>query len=128
MKKLIIASMAVFFAGASFADPVEGLWQTPPNDQGGFSYVQIAPCGDMMCGTVVKGFDSAGVEQAGGDVGKTIITAMTSAGEGSFTDGQLLAPSGDKTYWAAMTVDGDTLKVKVCPSLCKTFGWSKVAG
>jgi hypothetical protein len=25
-------------------------------------------------------------------------------------------------------VDGDTLKVKVCPSLCKTLGWTKVAG
>ncbi len=128
MKKLILTTMAILFSGAALADPVEGVWKTTPNDKGGYAYVQIAPCGGMMCGTVVKAFDSAGVEQAGGDVGKTIITAMTSAGEGSFTDGQLLAPSGDKTYWAAMTVDGDTLKVKVCPSLCKTFGWSKVAG
>ena len=56
------------------------------------------------------------------------FTGMTLAAEGSFTDGQLTAPGGDKVYPASMSVDGDTLKVKVCPSLCKTLGWSKVAG
>ena len=128
MKKLILTALAMVWAGAALADPVEGMWKTSPNDKGGYAYVQIAPCGDKMCGTVVKAFDSAGAEQAGGDVGKAIITGMTAAGEGSFTDGQLTAPGGGKTYPASMSVDGDTLKVKVCPSLCKTLGWSKVAG
>jgi uncharacterized protein (DUF2147 family) len=53
---------------------------------------------------------------------------MTLAAEGSFTDGQLTAPGGDSIYSASMKADGDTLKVKVCPSLCKTLSWSKVAG
>ena len=127
MKKLILKSLAVLWAGAALADPVEGVWKTTPNDKGGYAYVQIAPCGDKMCGTVVKAFDSAGAEQAGGDVGNAIITGMTAAGYGSFADGQLTAPGGN-TYPASMKVDGDTLKVKVCPSLCKTLGWSKVAG
>jgi uncharacterized protein (DUF2147 family) len=128
MKKLILSTMAILCAGVALADPVEGVWKTTPNDAGGYAYVQIAPCGDKMCGTVVKAFDSAGTEQAGGDVGKAIITGMTLAAEGSFTDGQLAVPGGDKVYPASMSVDGDTLKVKVCPSLCKTLGWSKVAG
>ena len=128
MKKLILSTMAILCAGVAFADPVEGVWQTNANDNGGYAYVQIAPCGDKMCGTVVKAFDSAGAEQAGGDVGKAIITGMTLAAEGSFTDGQLTAPGGDSVYSASMKADGDTLKVKVCPSLCKTLSWSKVAG
>ncbi len=128
MKKMILTTLALFWAGASFADPVEGVWKTTPNDKGGYAYVQIAPCGDKMCGTVVKAFDSAGVEEAGGDVGKAIITGMTAAGAGSFTDGQILPPGGDKGYSASMAVDGDTLNVKVCSILCKTLGWSKVAG
>ena len=127
MKKLILTTLAVLWAGAALADPVEGVWKTTPNDKGSYAYVQIAPCGDKMCGTVVKAFDSAGAEQAGGDVGNAIITGMTAAGDGSFADGQLTAPGG-KSYPASMAVDGDTLKVKVCPSLCKTLGWSKVAG
>jgi uncharacterized protein (DUF2147 family) len=128
MKKLILATLAILTAGVAFADPVEGVWQTNANDNGGYAYVQIAPCGDKMCGTIVKAFDSAGAEQSGGDVGKAIIAGMTLVAEGSFTDGQLTAPGGDKVYPASMTVDGDTLKVKVCPSLCKTLSWSKVAG
>lgn len=128
MKKLILTATAILLAGAAMADPVEGVWKTTPNDAGGYAYVQIAPCGDKMCGTVVKAFDSAGAEQTGGEVGKAIITGMTLAAEGSFTDGQLTAPGGDKVYPASMSVDGDTLKVKVCPSLCKTLGWTKVAG
>ena len=80
MKKLILSTMAILCAGVAFADPVEGVWQTNANDNGGYAYVQIAPCGDKMCGTIIKAFDS------------------------------------------------DTLKVKVCPSLCKTLSWSKVAG
>ena len=128
MKKLILSTMAILCAGVALADPVEGVWKTTANDAGGYAYVQIAPCGDKMCGTVVKAFDSAGAEQTGGEVGKAIITGMTLAAEGSFTDGQLAVPGGDKVYPASMTVEGDTLKVKVCPSLCKTLGWTKVAG
>jgi uncharacterized protein (DUF2147 family) len=128
MKKLILSTMAILCAGVALADPVEGVWKTTPNDKGGYAYVQIAPCGDKMCGTVVKAFDSAGAEQAGGDVGKAIITGMTLAAAGSFTDGQLVAPGGDKAYSASMTVDGETLNVKVCSVLCKTLGWTKVAG
>lgn len=128
MQKMIISSMVILWTGVAVADPAEGVWQTNANDNGGYAYVQIAPCGDKMCGTIVKAFDSAGAEQSGGDVGKAIIAGMTLAAEGSFTDGQLTAPGGDKVYPASMTVDGDTLKVKVCPSLCKTLSWSKVAG
>ena len=127
MKKLILTTLAVLWAGAALADPVEGVWKTTPNDKGSYAYVQIAPCGDKMCGTVVKAFDSAGAEQAGGDVGNAIITGMTAAGDGSFADGQLTAPGG-KTYPASMAVDGDTLKVTAWSSSCKTLGWSKVAG
>jgi uncharacterized protein (DUF2147 family) len=128
MKKLILSTMAILWAGIAAADPVEGVWQTNPNDAGGYAYVQIAPCGDKMCGTIVKAFDSAGAEQAGGDVGKVMISAMTAAGEGSFGDGQLAAPGSDKVYPASMKVDVATLKVKVCPSLCKTLSWTKVPG
>ena len=128
MKKLILSTMAILCAGVALADPVEGVWKTTANDAGVYAYVQIAPCGDKMCGTVVKAFDSAGAEQTGGEVGKAIITGMTLAAEGSFTDGQLAVPGGDKVYPASMTVEGDTLNIKVCPSLCKTLGWSKVAG
>ena len=40
----------------------------------------------------------------------------------------LVDPFFDECPTASMKADGDTLKVKVCPSLCKTLSWSKVAG
>ena len=54
MKSLILAAGLVFAAGTAFADPVEGMWKTKPDDNGNFGHVQIAPCGAKFCGVLVK--------------------------------------------------------------------------
>ena len=60
MKKGILAAIfAVTAATAALADPVEGVWKTQPDD-GAYAHVKMSPCGDAICGTIVKTFNDGG--------------------------------------------------------------------
>ncbi len=43
MKVFAVAAGLAMLAGAVWADPVEGVWQTKKDDNGNFGYVQIKP-------------------------------------------------------------------------------------
>ena len=88
--KHLLAAAFVFVAGAAFADPVEGMWQTKPDDNGNFGFVEIKPCGAALCGTLVKAFDGAGKEIASPNIGKKIVWDMVGKGGG---DGRRLRPT-----------------------------------
>ena len=53
MKVFAFAVGLAMLAGAAWADPVEGVWQTKKDDNGNFGYVQIKPCGPAFwrCGS-----------------------------------------------------------------------------
>ena len=52
----VICTLAV----AVGADPLVGLWASPPDGKGQTGIVQIKPCGDAYCGTLIKAFDPNG--------------------------------------------------------------------
>lgn len=120
---------ALAFAGAAAAaDPVEGLWQTKPDDNGNFGHIEIKPCGPAFCGTLVKAFDGAGKQIESPNVGKQIVWDMMATGDGNYEDGKVWSPDRDKTYNSYMILEDDGLSVKGCfLGICRDGGtWTRV--
>lgn len=129
MKTIAFALAMTFATGAAVADPVEGMWKTKPDDNGKYGYVQIAPCGEKLCGVLVKAFDATGAETASPNIGKQIVWDMVATGDGSYGDGKVWAPDRDKTYNSKMALSGDTLAVSGCVLggwICRASDWSRV--
>jgi len=116
-------------AGAAAADPVHGTWKTVPDDNGSYGHIQVKPCGDKICGTLVKAFDKDG--KAGGQehIGKNIVWDMSANGGGKYSGGKIWAPDRDKTYKSKMELlDNNNLKVSGCIAfICRDGGtWIRV--
>ena len=128
MKKLVLATILVFGAGAAWADPVEGTWKTKPDDNGNFGHVLVKPCGPAFCGTLVKAFDGSGKEIDSPNVGKKIIWDMVAYPDGLYDDGQIWSPDRDKTYNSDMQLTGNKLAVRGCVlGICRDGGtWTRV--
>jgi uncharacterized protein (DUF2147 family) len=128
MKKLMMtAAMVMFGAGAAWAaDPVEGLWQTQPDD-GAFAHVQMAPCGGALCGTISRTFNASGEYQSE-NLGKKIVIDMMPSGGGKYA-GKVWRPSNNKTYIGKINLSGDTLKLAGCVAgglICSKQSWARV--
>jgi len=128
MKKIMMTAVAaISLAGAAFADPLEGMWQTAQDDNGNFGHIQVAPCGAALCGTLVKSFDAAGAEMSTPNIGRQIISETTARGDGAYR-GKVWSPDRDKTYNSRLQLTGDTLAVSGCViGICRDGGtWSRV--
>lgn len=128
MKKIMMTAVAaIVFAGAAFADPLEGLWQTAADDNGNFGHIQVAPCGAALCGTLVKSFDAGGNEIASDFTGRNIISETVARGGGEYR-GKVYAPDRDKTYNSRLQLSGSSLSVSGCVlGICRDGGtWSRV--
>ncbi|MBN2906833.1 MAG: DUF2147 domain-containing protein [Rhodobacteraceae bacterium] len=110
------------------ADPVEGVWQTSPDDNGHFGHIQIAPCRPRLCGTLVRAYDQKGKPMASANVGKRIVWDMAPLGEGKYGRGKVWAPDRDKTYNSKMQLAGDRLAISGCVlGICRDGGtWRRV--
>ena len=128
MKIFALAAAMVVIAGAAFADPVEGIWQTKKDDNGKFGYVQIKPCGPAFCGVLIKAFDSEGKEIDSPNIGRKIVTDMVAYPDGLYDDGTIYSPDRDKTYNGDMTLSGNNLSVRGCVlGICRDGGtWKRV--
>ena len=128
MNKLVLSFALLFAAGAAFADPVEGVWKTKPDDNGNFGHIDVKPCGPAFCGTLIKAFDGTGTQIDSPNVGKKIIWDMVAYGDGAYDDGQVWSPDRDKTYNSEMQLTGDSLAVKGCVfGVCRDGGtWTRV--
>lgn len=113
MKMYLVAAGLIALAGEAFADPVEGMWKTAPDDNGNWGYIQVAPCADKICGTLVKSFNPDGSVYDSPNIGKLIIWDMVPNGEGAYK-GQIWSPDADKVYKSKMTLAGDSLAVEGC--------------
>lgn len=124
---MMTAVAAIAFAGAAFADPLEGVWQTAQDDNGNFGHIQVAPCGSALCGTLVRSFDGAGNEVASNFTGRNIISETTANGGGQYR-GKVYAPDRDKTYNSRLQLSGDSLSVSGCVlGICRDGGtWTRV--
>lgn len=116
-----------FLAGTAAADPVEGVWQTQPGDDGRFGMVRISPCGTAFCGTLERGYDAAGRQAPSDRIGMRLVEGMTPQGGGAYGGGTIYAPDRDKTYRSKMQLEGDRLKVSGCVGpICRSQTWVRV--
>lgn len=127
---VMAAVMAAFGAFAAVADPVEGVWQTLPDDNGRYGHVEITPCGGAFCGVLVRAFEADGTENPDAEnIGRQIVWDMQAEGAGSYGAGKVWAPDRDKTYRAVMELDGDSLAVSGCVMgglICRASQWQRV--
>ncbi|MGY9049757.1 hypothetical protein P775_20935 [Puniceibacterium antarcticum] len=113
-------------AGAVWADPIEGTWQTEPDD-GSYALVGLKPCGTMICGTIERTFNASG-EYKSPNIGKVLVINMVPQGNGAY-EGKVWRPSNDKIYMGKMQLDGNTVKLSGCVLgglLCSKQTWQRV--
>jgi uncharacterized protein (DUF2147 family) len=128
MKHFVYAAIAgIAMMTAAHAEPLLGTWQTSKDDNGNFGHIQVAPCGDALCGTLIKSFNSAGAEIASDHTGSNIISATTPRGDGEYR-GKVFSPDRGKTYNSRLQLTGDTLAVSGCVlGICRDGGtWTKL--
>ncbi|WP_294613435.1 DUF2147 domain-containing protein [Roseovarius sp.] len=128
MKKVVLTMATIMFsAGMAVADPLEGTWRTAPDDHGDTGLIEVAPCGDALCGKLVKSFDSTGKEKPSTMIGRNIISETQNKGGGTYK-GKIYAPDRDKTYSSKLRLTGDMLDVSGCVfGICRNGGtWKKV--
>lgn len=126
--KRIFCTLALSFAAAGMAaaDPIEGTWQTQPDD-GSYAYVEIAPCGEGYCGTISRSFDSDG-EYDSPNIGRRIVRDMVPQGGGAY-EGRVWRPSNDKVYLGKIDISGDTMRLRGCIAgglFCAKQTWKKL--
>ena len=128
MKVFAFATGLAMLAGAAWADPVEGVWQTKKDDNGNFGHVQIKPCGPAFCGVLIKAFDKDGKPRESDNIGRKIVWDMVAYPDGLYDDGQIYSPDRDKTYNGDMTLSGNNLSVRGCVlGICRDGGtWKRV--
>ena len=126
MKSLALAAVLVLAGTAVLADPIEGTWQTEP-DEGAFAYVKIAPCGKAFCGSIIRTFKGKSEYQSP-NLGKQIVTDMVPQGEGAYK-GKVLRPADNKIYNGKASVSGDRMKLAGCIAgglICKNQTWARI--
>jgi uncharacterized protein (DUF2147 family) len=121
-------------AGASESGPSAlGRWVT----QTGNLEVEIAPCGEMLCGTVVRVLANNSMSQPGETMqpvdarpvlGMKILADLTSTGEGEWK-GQIYNRENGKTYDCRVKpLSSEQLEVRayrVLPLFGKTLTWTR---
>lgn len=127
MKFMGVAAALMLVAGVATADPLEGTWQTAKDDNGHFGHVLVAPCGDKLCGKLVKAFGKDGKPVESDNIGRNIISETVASGSGQYK-GKVWSPDRDKTYASKLALSGDRLKVSGCViGICRDGGtWARV--
>ncbi|WP_296428555.1 hypothetical protein [Yoonia sp.] len=75
MKKIAMTAAAlVTLAAPVFADPLEGMWRTAQDDNCNSGFIQVAPCGPALCGTLMQSFDAGGNDLPSDNIGRQIIS------------------------------------------------------
>lgn len=126
MKTLTFAAIVALAAGAAAADPVEGTWQTQPDD-GAYAHIVMAPCGPNFCGKIARTFKD-GAEVKSPNIGKTLVIDMAPQGGGKYV-GQVWRPSNNKIYSGNIVLSGDSMKLAGCIAgglLCSKQTWSRI--
>ena len=129
MKRLNFAVLALFLSTSfAAADPIYGLWQTIPDDNGNFGHINVQDCDGTICEILVKSFDAAGKSVESENIGKSIIWNMKAKGSGKYGGCKIWAPDRDKTYASKLALEGDMLKVSGCVFvICRDGGtWMRV--
>lgn len=121
------AATLCLLAGGAAAEPLLGTWQTAKDDNGNFGHIEVAPCGDALCGTLVRSFDTDGNELSSENIGIQIISETVARGDGAYR-GKVYSPDRDRTYSSKLQLTGDQLAVSGCVfGICRDGGtWTRV--
>ena len=135
--KLYPALLTLALAPAAFAQstlPQQGRWLT----ESGNLEVDIAPCGEAFCGTVVKVLANRSMSGAGGELvqadarpvmGMKLLSDLRPAGEGELK-GEIYNRENGKNYSTLLSVAGpNQLVVRSyvgLPMFGKTQVWQRV--
>ncbi|MFN4099160.1 MAG: DUF2147 domain-containing protein [Pararhodobacter sp.] len=123
---LTLTAALSMIATAAFADPAEGRWRTQPDDNGNSGIVEIALCGNTLCGTLVESQAADGSAMDSPNNGRRILWGMEPRGGGQYRDGQIYAPDRDQTYRSRMDLAGDRLTVAGCVLfICRDQIWTR---
>ncbi|MFP5329802.1 MAG: DUF2147 domain-containing protein [Alphaproteobacteria bacterium] len=111
---------------ASAKSPLEGRWRN------GKMEVEIAPCGQSLCGTVVKASpkQQAKAERGSGTelIGATLIKDIRRTGPGTYRAKVFVADRNVHAQGMIRQVSPTQLKVRGCVLglICKSKTWDKV--
>lgn len=127
MKPLILTLTAVILStGTALADPALGRWATQADDNGNRGIIDMAMCGNRLCGTLIESRRANGEVFQSANNGRQIVWDMEPRGNGSYRDGQIYAPDRDQTYSSRMDLAGDTLTVAGCVLfICREQTWTR---
>lgn len=136
---LFLALFAATAANAQNPTPA-GLWL----HANGRIQLEIAPCGDLLCGKLVwfrwpndaQGLPLVDLKnpdpalRARPLLGLTVLSGLRPTDEGTWEDGKIYNPDDGKSYQALMSLDDNgTMRVRayvVLPLLGKTLIWTRV--
>ncbi|MDZ7709150.1 MAG: DUF2147 domain-containing protein [Roseovarius sp.] len=121
--------MTVFITGLGTvvsAASVLGTWQTGPDKKGQVAHVEARPCGEAVCGWIVRSYDAEGKPITTANIGKRVFWNMTPVGDGEYR-GRAWVPAHDREYAARMALEGRQLTVSGCVGpFCQSQVWSRV--
>jgi len=127
MKRMILAIALGMVTSHAFAqDAAIGTWQTQP-DEGSFAYIDMAPCGAAICGTIARTFDDTGEYQSE-NLGRQIVIDMVPQGDGTY-EGSVWRPSNDRIYIGRMELEGNQLTLRGCVAgglFCARQTWVRI--
>jgi uncharacterized protein (DUF2147 family) len=99
------------------------LWRTATSERGASLEVRIAPCGERLCGAIVKAHGTDRTDL----VGRAIIRDMAPDGAGRWSGGTIGAPDDEKTYRSRMQLTGAGLEVEGCVAVfCRGQTWTRL--
>lgn len=126
MRSLVLAAAMAFAAGAALADPLEGKWRTAQDDNGNSGLIEVVPCGQALCGTLIKAFGPDGSEIDSPNIGRKLIWDTVPSGNGQYR-GMVYSPDRDAEYKSKLVLSGNQLSVSGCKlGICRKGGtWSK---
>lgn len=112
MKRIVMTVACLVFAGAAVAaNPLEGRWRTAADDNGNSGIVEVAPCGEKLCGTLVRALGPDGAEIPSDNIGKRIFWDMEPQGTDRYGRGRVWSPDRNQDYRAEMVLNGDTVEL-----------------
>ncbi|NAZ35461.1 DUF2147 domain-containing protein [Rubellimicrobium sp. CFH 75288] len=122
-----LAAALALGATAAAAEPLLGTWRTAPDDNGNTGLIQVAPCGDAICGALVRAFGPDGSDIPSPNMGRLIIWDTRPTGGGEYR-GRIFAPDRGQEYASRLRLDGDRLSVSGCViGICREGGvWTRV--
>jgi uncharacterized protein (DUF2147 family) len=132
MKKIIASLCLITLASvgtsatASAKAPIEGRWKN------GSMEIVIGPCGQSLCGTVVKASSKQQAKAEAGSgtdlIGATLIRNIRPAGAGSYRANVFVADRNINASGTIRMINRNQLDVKGCAYLviCKSKTWERV--